>query len=75
MAEHQGGQSPAAWTAVGIELVAAFLISLAVVLASWPMAIVGIVLVGIGAAAGKILAMAGFGKASRKRSSTHTEAR
>ena len=62
MAEHQDGQSPAAWTAVAIELLAALLISLAVVLASWPLAIVGIVLIVVGAAAGKILASAGLGQ-------------
>jgi hypothetical protein len=61
MAEHQDGQSTAAWTAVGILLVASFLIALAVLIASWPIAIVGIVLVVVGAAAGKILASAGFG--------------
>ena len=62
MAEHGHGQSKAAWTAVTILLVASFLISVAVVVASWPLAIVGIVLVVVGGAAGKILAMAGFGQ-------------
>ena len=73
MAEHQDGQSTAAWTAVGICLLAAFLISLAVLLASWPLAIVGIVLVVVGAAAGKILASAGFGQTKPQRSPTSTE--
>jgi MFS superfamily sulfate permease-like transporter len=63
MAEHRDGQSTAAWTAVTILLVASFLICLAVVVKSWPVAIVGIVLVVIGVAAGKILAMAGLGQA------------
>jgi CHASE2 domain-containing sensor protein len=63
MAEHQDGQSTAAWTAVGIVLLASFLISWAVLVKSWPIGIVGIVLVVVGAAAGKILAMAGFGQA------------
>ena len=62
MAEHQDGQSPAAWTAVAIELVATLLISVAIVLASWPLAIVGMVLIVVGAAAGKILASAGLGQ-------------
>ena len=62
MAEQGHGHSPAAWTAVAILLVAAFLICLAVVLTSWPTAIVGIVLVVVGVAVGKILAMAGFGQ-------------
>jgi hypothetical protein len=42
--------------------VAAFLISLAVVVKSWPMAITGVALVVVGVAAGKALAMAGFGQ-------------
>ena len=61
MAEHGHGNSTAAWTAVGILLVAALSICLAVVVASWPLAIGGIVLAVVGVAAGKILAMAGFG--------------
>ncbi|MHB1472741.1 MAG: HGxxPAAW family protein [Dermatophilaceae bacterium] len=61
MAEHGHGQSTAAWTAVGILLVASFLVCLTVVVASWPLAIVGIVLAVVGLATGKILAMAGFG--------------
>ena len=75
MAEHSDGQSTAAWTAVAILLLAAFLICLAVVIASWPMAIVGMVLVVVGVAAGKILAMAGFGQAKPEQSPTGTEAR
>ena len=62
MPEHQDGQSTAAWTAVAILLLAALLISVAVVVTSWPLAIVGLVLVVVGVAAGKILAMAGFGQ-------------
>jgi Flp pilus assembly protein TadB len=74
MAEHKDGQSTAAWTAVAILLLAAFLICLAIVVVSWPMAIVGIVLVVVGAAAGKILAMAGFGQTKREKSPKGTEA-
>jgi len=62
MAEHNEGHSIAAWTAVTILLVASFLTCLAVVVTSWPLAIVGIVLMVVGVAAGKILAMAGFGQ-------------
>ena len=62
MAEHNEGRSTAAWTAVAILLVASFLICLSVVVTSWLMAIVGIVLLVVGAAAGKGLAMAGFGQ-------------
>jgi xanthine/uracil permease len=75
MAEQRDGQSTAAWTAVAILLLAAFVIAVAVVIASWPVAIVGIVLVVIGAAAGKILAMAGFGETKPEQSHETTEAR
>jgi hypothetical protein len=72
MADHQDGQSTAAWTAVAIELLATLLISLAVVLGSWPLAIVGVVLIVVGAAAGKILASAGFGQTRPDRTSSGT---
>jgi hypothetical protein len=64
MAEHKDneGRSTAAWTAVGILLVGSFLICLSVVVQSWLMAIVGMGLLVVGAAAGKGLAMAGFGQ-------------
>jgi hypothetical protein len=75
MAEHPDGQSTAAWTAVAIVLLAAFLISVAIVIVSWPMAIVGIVLIVVGGAAGKILAMAGFGQSKLEHSPKSTEAR
>lgn len=61
MAEHGHGHSTAAWAAVGTMLAAVSLICLAVVITSWPLAIVGIVLMVVGLAAGKVLAMAGFG--------------
>ena len=75
MAEHQDGQSTAAWTAVAIVLLATFLIGLAVVIVSWPVAIAGIVLVVVGAAAGKILASAGYGQTKPERSARSTQAR
>ncbi|HYO18643.1 MAG TPA: HGxxPAAW family protein [Dermatophilaceae bacterium] len=75
MAEHQDGQSPAAWTAVALVLLASFLIALAVLTKSWPIAIVGIILVVVGAAAGKILAMAGFGQTKPEKSAGGTQAR
>jgi hypothetical protein len=75
MAEHQDGQSTAAWTAVAIVLLATFLIGLAVVIVSWPVAIAGIVLVVVGAAAGKILASAGYGQIKPERSARSTQAR
>ncbi len=63
MAEHGHGHSQAAWTAVTILLVGAFLISLAVVVQSLWLAIIGIVLVVVGPIAGKVLSMAGLGQA------------
>ena len=75
MAEHQDGQSPAAWTAVGIVLLAASLIALAVLIKSWPVAIVGIALVVVGGAAGKLMAMAGLGVTKPNGPSAGTEAR
>jgi multisubunit Na+/H+ antiporter MnhG subunit len=63
MAEHGHGHSTAAWTAVTILLVGAFLLSLAVVVQSRWLAIAGIVLVVVGPVAGKILSMAGYGQA------------
>jgi hypothetical protein len=75
MAEHRDGRSTAAWTAVVILLVASFLICLSIVVTSWPMAIAGIVLVVVGAAAGKGLAMAGFGQAKLDRPPTRTDVR
>jgi hypothetical protein len=74
MAEHRDGQSIAAWTAVSILLLAVFLISLAVVITSWPLAIVGIVLIVVGVGAGKLLAMAGFGQTKPGQSPTGTQA-
>jgi uncharacterized membrane protein len=72
MAEHGHGHSTAAWTAVGILLVASSLICLAVVITSWLLAIVGIVLMVVGVAAGKVLSMAGFGARKPDRSGAAT---
>ena len=56
MAEHGHGHSTAAWTAVTILLVAAFLLSLSVVVQSWLLAIIGLVLIVVGVVSGKVLA-------------------
>jgi len=69
MAQHRHGHSIAAWTAVAILLVASFLICLAVVLMSRPLAIVGLVLVVVGVLAGKLLAVAGLGRSKPDRPS------
>lgn len=55
------GNTIAAWTCVGILMVAAFVMALAVVLASVPLFVVGIVVAVVGLIAGKVLALAGYG--------------
>lgn len=63
MADHEEnhGHSTAAWTSVGIILVGALIASIAVVIPSVWLGIVGAVVIVAGAVAGKIMAMAGFG--------------
>jgi predicted membrane channel-forming protein YqfA (hemolysin III family) len=56
------GQTPAAWTAVIIIMVASVVATLGVVLGNWPMFWVGMGLVVVGAVVGKVMAMAGLGK-------------
>jgi MFS superfamily sulfate permease-like transporter len=75
MAQDRHGRSTAAWTAVTILLVASFLICLAVVVTSWPLAIAGMVLVVVGVAAGKLLARAGRGRSKPDESSQTTAIR
>lgn len=55
------GQSVAAWTAVGILMVASVVMSWAVVISSSPLFVGGAVLALVGIIVGKVLAMAGFG--------------
>jgi multisubunit Na+/H+ antiporter MnhG subunit len=55
------GQSVAAWTGVGILMVASVVMSWAVVISSTGLFIAGAVLALVGVIAGKVLAMAGFG--------------
>lgn len=64
MAEHHDddhGNSVAAWAMVGILLVGAAVMSLAVAVASIPMFVVGAVVAVIGLVVGKVLALAGYG--------------
>ena len=75
MAEDRHGRSTAAWTAVAILLVASLLISVAVVVASWPLAILGMALIVVGVAAGKLLAMAGRGRSKPDQPSKTTAIR
>ena len=63
MSEHEKhGQSPAAWTAVAIILVAFLIGTVAVVIGNWPLFWVGgVALCIIGAVTGKVMSMAGMG--------------
>ena len=61
MVEHGHGHSVAAWTAVGILLVASAVMSFAVVFASVTMFVVGAVVAVVGVIAGKLLSAAGYG--------------
>ncbi len=55
------GHSTAAWTAVGIILVGSAVAAWAVVVTSVMLFVVGVVICVIGAVAGKVLSMAGYG--------------
>jgi hypothetical protein len=65
MAEHEihedHGHSTAAWTGVGVCLLGFALMSWAVVATSVTLFVIGAVVVAIGAIAGKVLSMAGYG--------------
>jgi len=69
MNEHDAdhGHSVAAWTAVTIIIIAAAIMAVAVI---WPnvwLFVGGAVLAVVGAVAGKVLSMAGYGAAQRDR--------
>ena len=55
------GNTVAAWTSVGVLIVASLIMCLAVVFATVWLFVVGVVVVGIALVAGKLLAMAGYG--------------
>ena len=61
------GHSLAAWTAVGIIIVASAIMCLAVMFPNVPLFIGGAVLAVVGGIAGKVLSMAGYGAADRDR--------
>jgi hypothetical protein len=66
MAQHgqpSHGNTVAAWTAVGILLVAALIMSIAVIMASVTVFVVGAVVAVLGIVAGKVLTLAGYGAA------------
>ena len=56
------GSTPAAWTVVVLVTIAFIVGTLAIILANWPMFWVGVGILVLGAIAGKVLAMMGFGK-------------
>jgi hypothetical protein len=55
------GHSVAAWTAVAIILVGSAVASLAVVLPNTALFVIGLVICVLGAVAGKVLSLAGYG--------------
>jgi uncharacterized membrane protein len=55
------GQSVASWTAVGLIMLGALIMAIAVVVTTVWLFVVGIVVVIAGAVAGKVLSMMGFG--------------
>lgn len=64
MAEHghaSHGNTVASWTCVGLLIVAAFILSLAVILTSKLLTAVGLVLTVVALVAGKVLSLAGYG--------------
>lgn len=68
MSEHENhGNSVAAWTAVIILIVAAAIMSFAVLFPNGWLFAGGAVLVLVGVVAGKVLSMAGYGAAQRDR--------
>ena len=69
MSEHDDnhGHSVAAWTAVLILIVAAAVMSLAVLFPNVWLFVAGVVLAIVGVVAGKVLSMAGYGSAERDR--------
>jgi hypothetical protein len=68
MSEHEDhGHSVAAWTSVGILIVAAAIMSVAVVWTNFWLFLGGAALAVVGVVAGKVLSMAGYGAAQRDR--------
>jgi hypothetical protein len=65
MADHEihedHGHSIAAWTAVAVILVGSAVASLAVVLTNTALFVIGLVICVLGAVAGKVLSLAGYG--------------
>lgn len=67
MSEHDNhGQTPAAWTAVIIIIIAFVLGTVGVVIGNWVLFWVGVGLVVVGAVAGKVMSMAGMGAKTKQ---------
>lgn len=65
-AQHDAhGQSVASWTAVGIIVLGALIMAIAVVITTVWVFVVGAVVVVLGAVAGKVLSAMGFGVSGR----------
>ena len=62
--EHENhGQTPAAWTAVTLVMIAFILGTIAVIIGNWPLFwIGGVALAIVGGIAGRVMSMAGMGK-------------
>ena len=67
VAEHDDshGASTAAWTAVGIIMLGALIMSIAVVIGSVAVFVAGVVVVVLGGVAGKVLSAMGFGASGK----------
>jgi hypothetical protein len=61
------GNTLAAWVCVGLLILASFVMSLAVVLASIPLFAAGAAVAAAGLVAGKVLQLAGYGRATTER--------
>jgi len=59
---HGHGNTPAAWTAVTIMMIASVIATLGVMFANWPLFWVGMALVVVGAIVGKVMQMMGLGQ-------------
>jgi len=63
VADHEDhGNTPAAWTAVTIVMVAFVIASVAVWTMNWPLFWIGVGLVVVAAVVGKVMSMMGMGK-------------
>lgn len=62
--DNHHGNTPAAWVMVIIITLASVISTLAVILGNWPLFWGGIALVAVGAIAGKVLQMLGYGQPS-----------